>query len=79
MVRVKEWKRNGKQGWEVDLRLIMPDGKRFRERVKSPVTSRSGTVRWAQAREAGTWREVDVASPSRSARCRPSPRSGRGS
>ena len=52
MVRIKEWKRNGKQGLEVDIRIPMPDGTRVRERVKSPVTSRSGTLRWAQQREA---------------------------
>jgi integrase len=52
MVRVKEWKKNGKAGWEVDIRLTLPDGSRHRERVKSPVSSKSGTVRWAQQREA---------------------------
>jgi integrase len=52
MVRIKEWKKNGKAGWEVDLRITMPDGTRVRERRKSPVTSRSATARWAHQREA---------------------------
>lgn len=52
MVRVKEWKKNGTKGWEVDIRITLPDGSRFRERIKSPVSSRSGTLRWAQQREA---------------------------
>jgi integrase len=52
MVRIKEWKRNGKKGWEVDLRITLPDGTRMRERVKSPVSSRSGTETWAKMREA---------------------------
>lgn len=52
MVRVKEWKKNGKAGWEVDIRVTLPDGTRLRERVKSPVSSPSGSRRWAQQREA---------------------------
>jgi integrase len=36
---------------EVDIRLRMPDGSMFRERVRSPVASKSGTEKWAQARE----------------------------
>src|SRR5689334_12708978 len=52
MVRVKEWQKNGKKGWEVDLRITLPDGTRVRERVKSPVSSRSGTETWAKKREA---------------------------
>jgi hypothetical protein len=52
MVRIKEWKKNGKKGLEVDIRITLADGTRVRERVKSPVSSKSGTVRWAQQREA---------------------------
>lgn len=52
MVRVKEWKKNGKKGFEVDLRITLPDGTRIRERVKSPATSASKTVNWAKQREA---------------------------
>jgi integrase len=51
MVRVKEWKKNGSGGWEVDLRIVLPDGTRHRERVKSPVSSKSGTMTWARQRE----------------------------
>ncbi len=39
-------------GWEVDLALRLPDGTRIRERVKSPVSGKSASLRWAQAREA---------------------------
>jgi integrase len=52
MVRIKEWKKNGKKGWEVDLRITLPDGTKVRERVKSPASSPSATMRWAQQREA---------------------------
>jgi integrase len=52
MVRIKEWKKNGRTGWEVDIRITLPDGSRLRERIKSPVSSKSATLRWAQQREA---------------------------
>lgn len=52
MVRIKEWKKNGKKGWEVDLRITLPDGTSVRERVKSPASSRSATETWARQREA---------------------------
>jgi len=41
--------RNG--GWEVDIRIRFPYGKRHRERVKAPVTSKSGAQRWGEDRE----------------------------
>jgi integrase len=37
--------------WEVDITFRLPDGKRFRERVKSPASSKSGSSRWGQDRE----------------------------
>src|SRR4051812_31033919 len=33
---------------EVDIRVRLPDGTRHRERVKSPVQSRSGAKRWGE-------------------------------
>jgi hypothetical protein len=41
--------RNG--GWEVDIRVALPDGSFVRERRKAPVNSRSGAIRWGEARE----------------------------
>lgn len=52
MVKIRPYTKRGKQGFEVDIRLTLPDGSEVRERKKSPVTSRSGTMRWAQQREA---------------------------
>lgn len=50
--KIREYKRKGVvKGWEVDITLELPNGESFRERKKSPVTSKSGTERWAQARE----------------------------
>jgi integrase len=52
-VKVKKWRRNGMEGWEIDIRVTLPDGTRLpRKRVKSPVSSRSGSLRWGQQLEA---------------------------
>src|SRR2546426_12367554 len=48
-VTVRPYKRGG---WEVDIRVVAPDGsRRYRERKRAPVMSRSTAVRWAEARE----------------------------
>ena len=41
--------RNG--GWEVDIRVVLPDGMTRRERRKAPVKSKSGALRWGRDRE----------------------------
>ena len=39
-------------GWEVDIRVVSPDGTRHkRERKHAPISSRSAVGRWAEARE----------------------------
>ena len=38
-------------GWEVDVRVVLPDGSRRRDRKKLAVSSKSGARRWAEARE----------------------------
>jgi integrase len=48
MVKVRPF-RNG--GFEVDIRLVLPDGSKHRERRKAPVASKSAALRWAQDRE----------------------------
>lgn len=53
---VRPYKNNPKK-FEYDIKLRMPDGTMFRERKVSPVASKSGTERWAAARE----REVILA------------------
>lgn len=47
-VTVRKYKRGG---WEVDIRVLLPNGKRHRERVRAPGTSRSAARRWGEARE----------------------------
>lgn len=38
-------------GWEVDIRVELPDGTNVRERKKAPSTSKTAAQRWAEARE----------------------------
>jgi integrase len=54
MVKVREYRRRGKPSgsWEVDVRLDLPSGGRYRERVKVAVTGRTNARRWALDREA---------------------------
>ena len=41
-----------KGGHEVDIMITLPNGKTHRERRKSPVTTRAGSLRWGKEREA---------------------------
>ena len=47
-VRVRKYKRGG---WEVDIRVLLPNGKRRRERLVAPATSKSAARRWGEERE----------------------------
>src|SRR5688572_20442844 len=47
-VRVRPYRRGG---WEVDVRVQLPDGTERRDRKRAPVTSRSAAIRWGEARE----------------------------
>lgn len=38
------------EGWEVDIVLTLPDGQPYRERKKSPVSSKSGSKAWGEQR-----------------------------
>lgn len=38
-------------GWEVDIRVELPDGSVLRERKKAPSTSKTAAQRWGEARE----------------------------
>jgi len=44
-------------GYEVDIKIRLPSGKMLRERVRSPVTSKSGSADWGRARETLLLRE----------------------
>lgn len=47
-VKVRPYRRGG---WEVDITFRLPNGRRWRERVKAPTTSKSAAMRWGQDRE----------------------------
>jgi hypothetical protein len=38
-------------GWEVDIRVQLPDGSVIRERKKAAASSKQGAQKWAEARE----------------------------
>ena len=48
MVKIRPYRRGG---WEVDIRVVLPDGSKRRERRRAPTTSKSGAQRWAETRE----------------------------
>src|SRR3954465_2970796 len=48
-VTIRPYRRGG---WEVDIRVVAPDGSReIRERKRAPMSARSAAVRWAESRE----------------------------
>src|SRR3954470_193333 len=48
-VTIRPYRRGG---WEVDIRVVTPDGTReIRERKRAPVSSRTAAGRWAEGRE----------------------------
>jgi integrase len=51
-VKVRQYKKRGKSGWEVDIMFKWPDGELYRERVKAPVGSKSGAKAWGEQRQA---------------------------
>jgi integrase len=50
-VKVRQWKRGKRVGFEVDIRFTYPDGMPFRRRIKAPVESKSAAKRWGEAKE----------------------------
>jgi integrase len=50
-IKVREWKRGKKVGFEVDIRFTYPDGVPYRRRIKAPVESKSAAKRWGEAKE----------------------------
>ena len=43
--------------WEVDIRILLPDGSKLRERRQAPVAGKAAALRWAQERERVLLRE----------------------
>jgi integrase len=51
-VTLRSYKKRGKEGLEVDIRIEWPDRSTFRERRKSPVSGKEASLRWGRQREA---------------------------
>jgi integrase len=47
-VKVRAYRRGG---WHVDIRLVLPDGTPFRQRIRINVPSKTAAQRWGEARE----------------------------
>lgn len=47
-VKVRPYRRGG---WEVDVQVVLPDGRKLRERRKACVQSKSAAKRWGEERE----------------------------
>jgi len=50
-IKVRDWNKGKKMGFEVDIRFTYPDGTPFRRRIKAPVESKSAAKRWGEAKE----------------------------
>ncbi|MGH7440835.1 MAG: tyrosine-type recombinase/integrase, partial [Polyangiaceae bacterium] len=50
-IKIREWKKGKRVGFEVDIRFTYPDGTPYRQRIKAPVESKSAAKRWGEARE----------------------------
>jgi hypothetical protein len=60
MVTVRPYKRGG---WEVDLRVVLPDGSEHRQRRRAPVSTKSAAQRWGEERERYWYRELTQPTP----------------
>lgn len=60
MVTVRPYKRNG---WEVDIRVTLPNGSKHRQRVRAPVSGKSAAQRWGEERERVWYRELTQPTP----------------
>lgn len=57
-VTIRPYRRGG---WEIDIRVVTPDGARqLRERKRAPMSSRSAAVRWAEGRERTLFQRLAV-------------------
>lgn len=54
-VTVRPYRRGG---WEVDLRVILPNGSVHRQRRKAPVSGKSAAERWGEDRERDWYKQL---------------------
>lgn len=49
--RSKKAEKQSEKQWEVDIRFEWPDGELYRERLRAPVSSKTGALKWGEQRE----------------------------
>ena len=54
-VTIRKYKRGG---WEVDIRITLPDDTEHRQRRSAPVASKSAAQRWGEDRERTWYQEL---------------------
>jgi hypothetical protein len=54
-VTIRKYKRGG---WDVDIRVTLPDDSEHRQRRKAPMASKSAAQRWGEDRERGWYHEL---------------------
>src|SRR5262245_16670773 len=52
-------------GWEVDIRVTLPNGAERRQRRKAPFSSKSGAQRWGEQRERDWYEALSKPEPPR--------------
>jgi integrase len=62
-VTVRRYRKRGRTGWEIDMRVVLPDGAEHRQRRKAPVSSKSAALRWGEDRERVWYEELRTAKP----------------
>ena len=67
-VRVRPYRRGG---WEVDERIVTPDGTRKRDRRRAPVSSKSAALRWGEPANASCSSAHQPPQQSHERRCQP--------
>ncbi|MFN7913723.1 MAG: tyrosine-type recombinase/integrase [Vicinamibacterales bacterium] len=59
-VTVRPYKRGG---WEVDIRVVLPDDTAYRERRRAPVSTKAAAVRWGEERERHRYHQLTHPEP----------------
>src|SRR4249919_996049 len=59
-VRVRKYKRGG---WEVDIRVMLPDDTEHRQRRRAPMASKSAAQRWGEERERAWYHSLTHSQP----------------
>src|SRR3954467_13290172 len=63
-VRVRPYRRGG---WEVDIRIELPDHTEHRQRRKAPVSAKSAAQRWGESREREWYSQLASPEPAKAA------------